>query len=285
MKCISPVTPTRVFCRKTPPGILEQVEDRAASPARSWTSCAAVATLTGVCLAPQVQAASVTKQVAKHNPELSSLFTRSSTQVGEYTLNFRPADLDVAPKLSHGKPGLRVKGEFLDAELAKATPLESNWTRVQGLRGRLQGELTTVGDHRASVHLEAFRRWEGSFSNGMQAKFEVSGGSYHNLLDSTTSVGFNLRQEVKGGNFRWHNQPLSWHLEGRQGISQRLGDGPSGQPAKQFNYEFLVGLRRDYPMTIFGKTAVVSTVIGPEFHGNQNRSLEVSPKVKVRVHL
>jgi len=243
---------------------------------------AGLAALGGIsALAPQmVQAASLTRHV--ETPGLKDLFTRSETNLGEYNLRFRPGDLDVAPRLRDGKPGLRLKGEFLDTELSKTESLGNNWTQTQGLRGRIQGEITTYGDNRANLNLEAFRRWEGPLSKGFQGRFEVSGGSYTDLLNSTTGMGLQFRQEIKGGDFTWAEQPLSWHLEGRQGIFHRV-KGQSETPAQQYNYEFLVGLRRDFPMTVWGKPAVLSTIVGPEFHGNQDKSFEVSPKAKVRL--
>jgi len=285
MKNLSPVGISTPFCgphRKVRTD--EAVQERSSAP-KGLVGAASLAVLTGVSMAPQVaQAANVGKHMAKVSPELTDMFTSSTTQVGDYTLRFRPADLDITPKLSHMKPGLRVKGEFLDAELAKSVSLEGGWTRTQGLRGRVHGDINTFGDTNASVNLEGFRRWEGDIKPGLHGKFEVSGGAYQDLVHNSTAVGMQFYQEVKGGDFTFHDQPLSWHLEGRQNISQRVR-GSVAEPSRQFHYEFLVGVRRDYPMKIFGRPAVVSTVLGPSFHGNQDKSFEVSPKLKVRVNL
>ncbi len=245
---------------------------------------AGLAALTGISMAPQVaQAANVGKTLTRVNPELADVFTKSSTQVGEYTLHFRPADIDVSPRLSGMKPGLRVKGEFLDAELSKTLPLSEGWTQTQGLRGRIHGDISTFGDVNGSLNLEGFRRWEGNLKPGLHAKFEVSGGAYQDLIHNTTSLGMQAYQEIKGGDFTWHNQPLSWHLEGRQSIGQRVAGSYADQPSTQYHYSFLTGVRRDYPMKVFGRQAVVSAIVGPDFHGNQTKKFEVSPKLKVRV--
>lgn len=261
------------------------VEQRRSEVPKGLVGAAGLVALTGLSLAPQpAQAANVGKTMARVNPDLADVFTKSSTQVGEYTLHFRPADIDVSPRLSGMKPGLRVKGEFLDAELSKTLPLNEGWTQTQGLRGRIHGDINTFGDVNGSLNLEGFRRWEGNLKPGLHAKFEVSGGAYQDLVHNTTSVGFQAYQEVKGGDFRWRDQPLSWHLEGRQSVGQRVAGSNGEQPSTRFGYSFLVGVRRDYPMKIFGRPAVVSAIVGPDFHGNQDKSFEVSPKVKMRVN-
>lgn len=260
------------------------VEQKGGGCPKGLIGAAGLAALTGLSMAPQVaHAANVGKTVAKVNPELGDVFTRSSTQVGDYTLHFRPADIDVSPRLSGMKPGLRVKGEFLDAELSKTLPLNDGWTQTQGLRGRIHGDINTFGAVNGSLNLEGFRRWEGNLKPGLQARFEVSGGAYQDLIHNTTSVGMQAYQEIKGGDFKWHNQPLSWHLEGRQSVGQRVAGSNGDQPSTQYHYSFLVGVRRDYPMKVFGRQAVVSAILGPDLHGNQDKKFEVSPKLKMRV--
>ncbi|MCW5867766.1 MAG: hypothetical protein KIS61_10920 [Candidatus Eremiobacteraeota bacterium] len=260
------------------------VERQCSEVSKGLMGAAGLAVLTGISMAPQVaQAANVGKTVARVNPELADVFTKSSTQVGDYTLHFRPADIDVSPRLSGRKPGLRFKGEFFDAELSKTLPLNDGWTRTQGLRGRVHGDINTFGDVNGSLHLEGFRRWEGNLKPGLHARFEVSGGAYQDLIHNTTNVGLQAYQEVKGGDFKWREQSLSWHLEGRQSIGQRVAGSHAEQPSTQFRYSFLVGVRRDYPMKVFGRPAVVSAIVGPDFHGSQDKSFEVSPKLKMRV--
>lgn len=285
IRSLSPLASTSAAtaARQRGPRSQEFAEERGGTNV-TFSACAALVTATGLAVAPQVHAGTVGEAPSRRDETLASLVKRSTTQVGDYTLYVRPADVDLKPSLKGGELGLRVKGEFLDSELAKATPLEGGWTQVQGLRGRLQGNFNTYGDNRANLNLEAFRRWEGKLDNGMQARFEVSGGTVYNILDSTTQVGFHLRQELKGGDFTWQNQPLSWHLEGRQGMWQRVQGSRPDEPALQWRYEFLVGVRRDFPMKIFGKPAVISTIVGPQFQGDHNHAFEVSPKLKLRVH-
>lgn len=287
MKHLSPLDTRPAFVgphRQLGGSSSNSVERKSGELPKGLIGTAGLVALTGISMAPQpAQAANVGKTVAKINPELADVFTKSSTQVGEYTLHFRPADIDVSPRLSGMKPGLRVKGEFLDAELSKTVPLSDGWSQTQGLRGRIHGDINTFGDVNGSLNLEGFRRWEGSLKPGLQARFEVSGGAYQDLIHNTTSVGVQAYQEIKGGDFKWREQPLSWHLEGRQSIGQRVAGSHGDQPSTQFRYSFLVGVRRDYPMKVFGRPAVVSAIVGPDFHGNQDKGFEVSPKLKMRV--
>lgn len=236
-----------------------------------------------VAAAPQVaQAGNVAKAAVKHVPLLTDIFSKSETSVGDYNLNLRPVDLDLRPRLSGGKPELRFRGTFLDAELSKATQLSGGWTQTQGLRGRVRAEFRTSGEHQSGLSLEGFRRWEGSLGNSMRGMMEVSLGNYSDFTHSTSSVGINLRQELKGGEFEVAQQPLSWHLEGRQSYHYTY-DGTPQENHSPWNYEFLVGVRRDFPTKIFGKAATISTIVGPELQGDQQKPFEVKPKVKVRV--
>lgn len=287
MKNISPLAFTTPFCGpQRPVGNGSASEQRRTEVPKGLIGAAGLAAITAVSVAPQVaQAANVGKVVTTANPALTDMFTSTTTQVGDYSLHFRPADIDISPRLHGLKPGLRAKGEFLDAELSRTIKLDDGWTRTQGLRGRIHGDISTFGDVNSSLNLEGFRRWEGNLKPGLQAKFEVSGGAYQDLVHSTTSLGFQAYQEVKGGDFTWHNQPLSWHLEGRESVGQRVAGSYANSPSTQYHYEFLVGVRRDYPMKVFGHNAIVSAVVGPEIHGNQDRSFGFSPKLKVRVQM
>ncbi|MBS2037523.1 hypothetical protein JST97_21215 [bacterium] len=287
MRNVSPLAHTSPFCGpQRPPGKNTDCEQRRGASAKGLIGAAGMAVITGVTMAPQVaQAANLGKAVATANPGLTDMFTSSTTQVGDYSLHFRPADLDISPRLHGLKPGLRAKGEFLDAELSKSVKLDEGWTRTQGLRGRLHGDINTFGEVNGSLNMEAFRRWEGSLKPGLQARFEVSGGAYQDLVHSSTNVGFQAYQELKGGDFTWHNQPLSWHMEGRQWVGKRVAGGSADSPSRQYSYEFLVGVRRDYPMQVFGHNAILSAVVGPDFHGNQDKSFGVSPKLKVRLQM
>jgi hypothetical protein len=38
-------------------------------------------------------------------------------------------------------------------------------------------------------------------------------------------------------------------------------------------------------MKVFGHNAIVSAVVGPEFHGNQDHHFGFSPKLNARVHM
>lgn len=197
-------------------------------------------------------------------------------RVGEYTLHLRPADIDLNPRWHDNKPGLRLKGVWLDSELSRQVG-----DSTYGLRGRLQGAATTYGDNNASANVEAFRRWEGKLSDH-PAMFEVSSGAYRDLLHSTTSLGVQLRQEVKGGSFTWLGQPLSWALDGRQSYSVRV-QGDDGQPGRQFHYSMLVGVQRDFQTHLLGRDATLSLTVGPELRGDQDTSAHLAPKIKARV--
>ncbi|MFN8608338.1 MAG: hypothetical protein U0931_12450 [Vulcanimicrobiota bacterium] len=287
MRNMSPLANTTPFCGPhRPVGKASACEQRATDVCKGLIGAVSLATLTGVSMAPQVaQAANLNTAVTSASPALSDMFTSTTTQVGDYSLHFRPADLDISPRFHGLKPGLRAKGEFLDAELSKTVKLDEGWSRTQGVRGRIHGDINTFGEVNGSLNMEAFRRWEGSLKPGLQAKFEISGGAYQDLVHSSTNLGFQAYQELKGGDFTWHNQPLSWHLEGRESVGKRVAGHFENSPSNQYHYEFLVGVRRDYPMQVFGHNAIVSAVVGPEFHGNQDKSFGVTPKLKVRLQM
>lgn len=233
--------------------------------------CLSLVALSALALAPQPG------EAAEKLPE-------TRVAVGDYTLRVRPGDLDLSPRLKDRQLGLRLKGEMLDTELSRTRDVGDGWSSTYGLRGRIQGQTATYGDSQASLNVEAFRRWEGTVSDGIPARFEVSGGSYHDILRGTTSLGVQLRQELKGGQLKLLNQPLSWAVEGRQGYSYRV-QGQALGPATSYNYSLLLGVRRDFSTTLMGKNAVVSVIVGPELHGDQSTPVEVRPKAKVRVRI
>ena len=231
------------------------------------------------CAVPQAHASS---EILTQEKPAASLFEKSETQIGDYKLEFRPVDVDINPRLKGLKPGLRARGDFLQAELSKREPAGQDFTRVQGLRGRIHGNITTYGDANAEVNLEAFRRWEGNFSHDSTAMFEVSSGVYRDILGQSTSAGVQLRQEYKGGSFEIAGQPLSWHVQGRQSY-RHVFDGDSTNSG--FSYDVLVGARRDFQLDLLGKPATLSLVVGPQLRGNPSESAKISPKVQARLRL
>jgi hypothetical protein len=251
---------------------------------RDWGRTAAWVGLGALSLAPNlVQAKDVGKVVTEHLPGLTDVFSQSETQVGDYKLTFKGADINVSPRFRGLKPGVRLRGDFLRTEFAKTESIGDGWSKTQGLRGILHGQVSTHNVAEAQVNLEAFSRWNGTVGKGVNSTFEVSGGTYYDAMNSTASVGVSARQEFKGGNFEIAGQPLSWNVEGNQSVRQIVkGDNGSGSNLN-WNYEVLVGVRRDYPMQIFGKNANVSVVLGPEIAGNQQDHFKVAPKLKVRV--
>lgn len=232
-------------------------------------------------LAPQMaQAADLDSHLSQAAPETSTLFERHEVGLGDYTLRFEPVDVDLSPKLAHGVPGLRLKGELMETSLARTTDLGDGWSATQGLRGKLLGDFRTYDDSRVNLGFEAFKRWEGPVGRDMHGEFEFVAGTNHEFLERGTEVGAYFRQEVTGGDFQFWNQPLAWHLEGRQGYRHNLDQGEGG-----LYYNALVGVRRDFEVEAFGRRGTISTIVGPEFSGNQDHSFEVSPKLKVRLRL
>lgn len=253
-------------------------EPRSGHTSKGLFGLMAVAALT---LAPQMaQAADLDSHLSEAAPQTAPLFENHQVAVGDYTLRFEPVDVDLSPKLSHMTPGLRLKGEFMETSLARTTDLGQGWTATQGLRGKLLGDFRTYDDSRVNLGLEAFKRWEGPLGHDMHGEFEFVAGSNHEFLERGTEVGAYFRQEVTGGDFQFWNQPLSWHLEGREGYRHNLDQGEGGP-----YYNALVGVRRDFEVEAFGRKGTISTIVGPEVSGNQDHSFEVSPKLKVRLRL
>lgn len=210
------------------------------------------------------------------------LSRKTTTSLGDYKLHFRPMDVNVNPRLHDRKPGLMLRGDFLQAELSKTVPTSNpNWTETHGLRGRIHGQIATYGDVQADLQLETFRRWEGSWGNTMKGLYEVSAGGYQDFYHHTTSLGFQMRQELKGGSFQIANQPMSWHIEGNQGFRHRVA-GDSTGPVNSFNYNVLLGARRDFPLSVWGHKGTLMAVVGPDIHGGTGSSLKVTPKVQLR---
>jgi hypothetical protein len=258
----------RVFNRSTPAFMLDTFQPAGEEgDLMAMSKALSALALAGAALAPQPAEAEETR-----------------TRLGDYTLRVRPADLDVRPRLEDGKLGLKLKGEWLDSELSREMTRNDGSTVTQGLRGRVHGEYTTFSSSQASLNLEAFRRWEGTIMTDRPALFEVSAGAYRDLAHNITRVGFQMRQELKGGSFSVLGQPLSWAAEGRQSYSYRV-QGHSAEPANRFDYSMLVGVRRDFETTLVGKKATVSVIIGPELRGDSDTSVELRPKAKVRVRL
>jgi hypothetical protein len=232
------------------------------------------------CAVPQVAQADTA--ATTQDPDISALFEKTQTKVGDYTLDFRPVDVDLSPRFKGIKPGLRARGDFLQAELSKREPVNEDWSRVQGLRGRLHGNINTFGDASAELNVEAFRRWEGSWGRTMSAMVEVSSGVYRDLHEGTTSTGVQLRQELKGGRFEFAGQPLSWNIQGRQSY-RHVMDGDSANSG--LSYEVLLGARRDFQVNLFGKEGTLSAVVGPQLRGGPTESAKVSPKVQLRLKM
>lgn len=229
-----------------------------------------------------VRAADIGQVQIAELPPVSKLLSKSETQLGDYRLRVEPVDLDLNPRLRGGQLGLRLKGEFLKSELSRSVELQGGWRQTQGLRGTLSGEINTYAEPRANLSLEAFRRWDGSLGKDMQAMFEFSLGNFYDGVYRANSFGVQARQELKGGSFEWAGQPLSWHLEGRQSLHYHV-QGDLEEKPSNWRYSFLAGVRRDFPITVFGKPAVLSAIVGPELRGQEHKPLEVAPKAKVRV--
>ncbi len=270
--------------RALPPGPAEACAERAEPRESSSLSKSLAITGLGILSAAPglVRAADMGQVRITELPPVSQLLSKSETQLGDYRLRVEPVDLDLNPRLRDGQLGLRLKGEFLKSELSRSVELQGGWRQTQGLRGTLSGEINTYAQPRANLSLEAFRRWDGSLGKDMQAMFEVSMGNFYDGVHRANSFGVQARQELKGGSFEWAGHPLSWHLEGRQSLHYHV-QGELEEKPSNWRYSFLAGVRRDFPITVFGKPAVLSAIVGPELRGQEHKPLELAPKAKVRV--
>lgn len=261
----------------------EDCYESTATSGTSWGKTLAFVGMGALSLAPAVsQAKDVGGMISEQVPELGDLFAQQHHKIGEYNLTFQPADLSINPSFHGLKPGLRVRGDLLKTEFAKSEKLTGGWTVTSGIRGALNSEFRTNGDNHANLNLEAFKRWDGSLGGDVKGMFEVAGGTYHNLLDRNTSVGVHLRQEVRGGNFTLMGQPVSWHIDGRENFG-RVVSGQAAPGQSDWNYEVLVGVRRDFPMQVWGHKATLQVVAGPEVSGDQFKQFKINPKVRARV--
>ena len=206
--------------------------------------------------------------------------------MGDYELQWKPVDISINPRLSHLKPGLLVRGDVLENSLVKTTKIGNDWTEAKGLRGRIHGEINTYGNSSATLNLEAFKRWQGPLTPGINGTFEVSGGSYTDLLNKNSGVGMHFRQEIRGGHFSVAGHDMSYHIDGKQDFGYRLTGNAapdSSGSRKQMSYEFLFGARKDFPTNIWGRSGTIVVVAGPQIHGDQDKAFEVRPKVDVRL--
>lgn len=202
-------------------------------------------------------------------------------------LSYEPVDVDLKPKWKDGGPALRLKGEFLETSIQKKEDIGGGWTTTKGIRGELEGEVNTYDKPELDLRISAFKRWEGPLSEDYDAMFDVSVGvrdqfmGKHDYNDGI-SAGISMRQEIEGGGFEFRGKDYTWYLEGREHVYHNLDSGRTDA-----NYKIMVGPKRDFDVSLFGKKGKLSVTVGPEIKGStaEHRDafeLGVGSKVRVR---
>lgn len=203
------------------------------------------------------------------------------TQVGDFKLRFRPLDVNLNPRLQGMKPGLKLKGEFLETNLAKSQELGDGWTSTEGASARLRGHLTTYGNNELDLEAGLYKEYRGPVAKDYQARLRVDAGLRHRFVGDNpgTRVGFGLHQELEGGNFETFGHKYQLYAEGNQGLYYNLA---TGKP--ELSYNVMAGPKKDFELSLFGKKGKLTVAAGPEISGNnQGEAFQVGFKTKARL--
>jgi hypothetical protein len=201
-------------------------------------------------------------------------------EVGDYTLSFQPADLDIGPRWKDGGPALKLKGELLETSFAKTESLDNGWLMSQGVRGRLKGDFSTYKDPTVDLEAGVFRQYQGEIAEGYQATFAYEAGGRYRMMgpDDGFRVGVQARQKIEGGQFKMLGRNVSLYAEGRQSVGYNFGSGEM-----EFGYKFMAGPRYDMELDVLGQDLDVGIIVGPEIKGNQDDFFEVGLGTKVKI--
>lgn len=235
---------------------------------------------------------------------------RIKTQWGDVTLQFSPAEFDLAPQRSHHKIGLRLTAEVLNLTLARtqrdapddtpdgaATNGLGGGLKTVGLRGRLQGQTSHYQQDGVNSQIEWFRRWEGrkqgisGWAPEIQLEYEWASGLLHDHLSGQDFWTVNASQSLRAplpAQWQWVGQdglrgqhPLYWLVDAKQTFSHRLNTGPGGRNWSE--YSVLLGVQKDFPWQLMGKPAYLALMVGPEFSGDREKWAKVQGRVRLRL--
>ena len=214
---------------------------------------------------------------------------RFKVELGDYSLHFTPAEVDLVPQRSHRKMGLRLKAQVLNLELSRQLQSENQWTDTHGLRSRVEGQISTYEDDALSTQLELFRRWQGfTFAPEIDSTYEVSTGLRRDHKWHQDFWVLNTSQTLKAplpASMQWDGlgskRPIYWLVDFQQAASHRLGG--DAQERNWTEYTLLLALEQDIPFQLMGRPARLVVMVGPEFSGNRIRPFTAQGRLRVRL--
>lgn len=200
-------------------------------------------------------------------------------------LSFEPLDINLRPKWKDGGPALRMKGDFLETAIQKQEDIGNGWTTTKGLRGELEGEVNTYEKPELDIRVQAFKRWEGPLNDDYDARFDVGVGVRNRFMgehehEEGLQVGVSARQEIEGGGFEFRGHDYRWYMEGRQHVYRNMTTNQT-----EANYKFMIGPKRDFDVSLFGREGRVTLTVGPEIKGSTLEGkdpFEVGIKAKIK---
>jgi hypothetical protein len=213
------------------------------------------------------------------NPD--GVFDEQEWKVGDYTMRFRPTDVDLKPKFKDSSPHLRLKGEFLETTLHKSEDLGGGWTSSQGASARLRGQLTTYSENELDIEAGLFREVRGPWKENYQVRLRADVGIRHRFVGENEGLraGVSLRQELQGGSFTTFGYEHGLYAEGRQGVHYNFETGKT-----ELSYSLMAGPAKDFEVSLFGKKGKLSVAVGPEISGNNHgRDFDLGLKTRARL--
>lgn len=216
------------------------------------------------------------------------------SQLGDYSLHFTPAEVDLVPQRSHRKIGLRLKAQVLNLELSRQVLDEQQWTTTHGLRGRVEGQISSYEEDALSTQVEVFRRWTGvtrqwvSFAPDIDTTYEVSSGLRRDLKWQQDFWVLNASQTFKAplpASMQWNGlgskRPVFWRVDFQQAASHRLGGDTRDR--NWVEYTLLLALEKDFPFSLMGRPTHLAVMLGPEFSGNREHPFKAQGRLRLRL--
>lgn len=202
---------------------------------------------------------------------------------GDWKFSTEPIDVDVQPRWEDG-PALKFRGDFFETRIQKTRDLGNDWNLTRGYHGKIRGEIKTYEKPILDLDVGAFREWRGPLTDNIDAKFTASTGFRARLVGTDQDQGLrahvSMRQELEGLDFQAFGDDYRWYLEARQSVSRNFTASDN-----RVGYRLMVGPKRDFKISAFGKTAKVTVAAGPEFKGRSGEAFSLGAKARVKIKL
>lgn len=210
-----------------------------------------------------------------------SLLDKKDGRVGDYNWEFTPIDADLKPRVRGGNPVLRLKGEFLDGSIHKTRELGDGWVTRQGANTRFRGEASTDRDPEIDFQAGLFREYLGPVGD-FKGRFRGEFGVRHRFLGDHegTRAGFSFSQELTKDDANLWGQNFSTYIVSSQSLYRDMETEQT-----TLSYRIGAGIKKEYPVKMFGRDGKLSLVLGPEISGSEGESPTVSTKSKLRLKL